>query len=85
MAVAHPVFWKQVDAHKAPCLGVYFHIIKTPGHPLVCLCRRFFEDYKKNENKEVQVDDIFGSEAAIRVIKDAMEMYKDEYLPRRQR
>ena len=33
---------------------------------------RFFEDYKKNENKEVKVDEIAGREAAMKVIQAAM-------------
>lgn len=48
-------------------------------------CRRFFEDYKKNENKEVQVDDIFGAEEALKAVKDAMQMYQDQYVPKRHR
>ena len=37
-----------------------------------CMLRRFFEDYKKNENKEVKVDEILGREEALTAIKDAM-------------
>ena len=44
-----------------------------------CLClppslipHRFFEDYKKNEHKEVIVDDILGAEVAKKCIKDAL-------------
>ena len=33
---------------------------------------RFFEDYKKNENKEVKVDEILGVEAALQTIRDSM-------------
>ena len=33
---------------------------------------RFFEDYKKNENKAVKVDDIQGAQEALKVIKSAM-------------
>lgn len=50
-----------------------------------CVCRRFFEDYKKNENKEVQVDDIFGAEEAVKAVQDAMQMYQDQYVPKRLR
>jgi inorganic pyrophosphatase len=48
-------------------------------------CRRFFEDYKKNENKSVEVGDIFGAVEAKKVIADAIVMYKDEYVPKRLR
>jgi inorganic pyrophosphatase len=47
--------------------------------------RRFFEDYKKNENKEVQVDEIYGAEEALQAVKHAMEMYQDQYVPKRAR
>lgn len=33
---------------------------------------RFFEDYKKNENKDVQVDEILGSEEAKRIVKESL-------------
>lgn len=33
---------------------------------------RFFEDYKKNENKEVKVDEFLGAEVARKTVTDAM-------------
>lgn len=40
---------------------------------LAGLCRcRFFEDYKKNENKEVKVDEILGAEEARKTISESM-------------
>jgi inorganic pyrophosphatase len=33
---------------------------------------RFFEDYKKNENKHVRVDEILGAEEAIKAVKDGL-------------
>lgn len=33
---------------------------------------RFFEDYKKNEHKEVIVDDFLGAEEAKKVVKDSL-------------
>lgn len=31
-----------------------------------------FQDYKKNENKEVRVDEFLGAEAARKIIQDAL-------------
>jgi inorganic pyrophosphatase len=36
---------------------------------------RFFEDYKKLENKEVKVEDFLGKEDAMRIITEAVELY----------
>lgn len=36
------------------------------------LLRRFFEDYKKNENKEVKVDEFLGADLAKKTITDSM-------------
>lgn len=37
--------------------------------------RRFFEDYKKNENKEVAVDAFLPSSTAVEVIRHSMDLY----------
>lgn len=37
--------------------------------------RRFFEDYKKNENKEVAVNDFLPAEAAEKAIQYSMDLY----------
>ncbi|BBM99690.1 inorganic pyrophosphatase [Marchantia polymorpha subsp. ruderalis] len=37
--------------------------------------RRFFEDYKKNENKEVAVDQFMGAEHAVEAISHSMDLY----------
>lgn len=42
------------------------------------LCR-FFEDYKKNENKHVRVDEILGAEEAIKAVKDGLVSTKQSY------
>ena len=60
------------------CSGVKREFLST-------VCRRFFEDYKKNEHKSVEVGDIFGAQEAKKVIQDSITMYKDEYVPKRQR
>jgi inorganic pyrophosphatase len=41
------------------------------------VCRRFFEDYKKNENKHVRVDEILGAEEAIKAVKDGLVRYTE--------
>ncbi|CAL8464620.1 g4155 [Coccomyxa elongata] len=59
-------------------------IAQLPKHRLAEI-RRFFEDYKKNEHKEVKVDEILGREKAEEAIKDAMAMYVEHYVPKRAR
>jgi inorganic pyrophosphatase len=46
---------------------------------------RFFEDYKKNEHKEVVVDDILGAEEAKKVVKDSLNLYQEHYVPKKLR
>ena len=48
-------------------------ISQVPAHRLAEI-RSFFEDYKKNEHKEVQVDDILGAEAARKVVEEAIQL-----------
>lgn len=36
------------------------------------MCTRFFEDYKKNENKSVVVDEILGAEQARLAVKSSI-------------
>ncbi|KAH7656373.1 Inorganic pyrophosphatase protein, partial [Dioscorea alata] len=42
--------------------------------------RRFFEDYKKNENKEVAVDEFLPGTTATGVIKNSMDLYAEYIL-----
>lgn len=39
----------------------------------------FFEDYKKLENKTVEVDELQGKEVAIQIIKEAIKRYQKEF------
>jgi len=40
---------------------------------------RFFEDYKKLEKKEVKVSGIKGKDDAIKIIKEAIDLYKKTF------
>ena len=39
--------------------------------------RRFFEDYKTLEHKQVVIEDLLGPEDAVRIIREGMEMYRE--------
>ncbi|KAJ0097623.1 hypothetical protein Patl1_28960 [Pistacia atlantica] len=52
----------------------YRDIKELPPHRLAEI-RRFFEDYKKNENKKVDVEDFLPAEAAVEAIKYSMDLY----------
>lgn len=52
----------------------YKDIKELPPHRLAEI-RRFFEDYKKNENKSVAVEDFLPAEAAVDAIQYSMDLY----------
>ncbi|KAI3691930.1 hypothetical protein L6452_31733 [Arctium lappa] len=56
----------------------YNDINQLPPHRLAEI-RRFFEDYKKNENKEVAVDEFLPSKTAYEAIQHSMDLY-GEYI-----
>ena len=62
----------------------YNDISQLPQHRLAEI-RRFFEDYKKNENKVVVVDEFLGVEDAKRIINESSTTYIEEFLPKRNR
>ncbi|XP_070668884.1 soluble inorganic pyrophosphatase 4-like [Malus domestica] len=51
----------------------YTDIKEIPPHRLAEI-RRFFEDYKKNENKEVAVEDFLPAEAAFHFISQSLSL-----------
>ncbi|CAI0417804.1 unnamed protein product [Linum tenue] len=55
----------------------YYNDIKQlPPHRLMEI-RRFFEDYKKNENKEVAVNEFLPSDSATEAIQYSMDLYAE--------
>ncbi|KVH89966.1 Inorganic pyrophosphatase [Cynara cardunculus var. scolymus] len=54
----------------------YTDISQLPPHRLAEI-RRFFEDYKKNENKEVAVDAFLPSSTAHDAIQHSMDLYAE--------
>ncbi len=64
-----------------PAFNGYYHIWELPEHRLREL-KRFFEDYKKLEEKAVSVEDFLGPDAARAVVRDALERYRQEVIPK---
>jgi inorganic pyrophosphatase len=58
-----------------PAFADYTHHHQLPQHTMKEI-RRFFEDYKALENKQVIVEDFMGPEEAIQIIKEALELYR---------
>ncbi|WP_211233411.1 inorganic diphosphatase [Pontibacter actiniarum] len=53
-------------------------ISELPPHTLLEM-RRFFEDYKKLENKEVIVEQFLGREHAYKIIQESIELYNTTF------
>jgi inorganic pyrophosphatase len=60
---------------KDPSYADYTDQSQLPAHLLRQL-RRFFEDYKVLEHKQVLVEDLMGPSDAVTIISDALEMYR---------
>jgi len=58
-----------------PWFADYTSKEQLPAHVLRQL-RRFFEDYKILEHKQVVVEDLLGVDDALAVIRDALDMYR---------
>src|SRR4051812_3258167 len=58
-----------------PAFADYRDEAELPGHVLREV-RRFFEDYKALEQKQVVVEDLLGPKEAIGIIREALEMYR---------
>ncbi len=58
-----------------PAFADYTDKDQLPTHVLRQV-RRFFEDYKVLEQKQVIVEDLLGPAEALRIIRDALELYR---------
>ena len=58
-----------------PSFAEFAHKDQLPAHVLRQV-RRFFEDYKVLEHKQVVVEDMLGPEDALKIILEAMELYR---------
>jgi len=58
-----------------PAFSHFTDKAELPSHLLREL-RRFFEDYKALENKQVTVDDLLGPEDAVRIIRESLDLYR---------
>ena len=58
-----------------PAVSDYLDKEQLPQHVLREV-RRFFQDYKALEQKDVIVEDLLGPGDAVRIIRDALELYR---------
>jgi inorganic pyrophosphatase len=58
-----------------PAFAEYADHAQLPTH-LLREMRRFFEDYKVLERKQVLVEDLLGKDDALRIIREALELYR---------
>jgi inorganic pyrophosphatase len=58
-----------------PAFADYTDKDQLPTHVLRQV-RRFFEDYKALEHKQVIVEDLLGPSEALRIIREALELYR---------
>ena len=59
-----------------PEFSDYLEARDLPGHRLLVL-KRFFQDYKQLEGKQVQVEEILPAYAALNVIEKALKRYQE--------
>jgi inorganic pyrophosphatase len=60
---------------KDPAVTEYVDHTQLPGH-LLREIKRFFQDYKILEHKEVVIEEFMGPADAIRIVRDALSLYR---------
>ena len=60
-----------------PAFEEYEDIDALPTHTMVEI-KRFFQDYKTLEKKNVKVEELVGREDAVRIVRECLELYQKE-------
>ncbi len=60
---------------KDPAVQEYTTHTQLPSHQLRQI-KRFFEDYKMLEHKQVVVEDFMGPDEAVRILEEALDLYR---------
>jgi inorganic pyrophosphatase len=58
-----------------PAFADYTDKAQLPGH-LLREIQRFFQDYKVLEHKQVIVEDLLGPAEALKIVRDALDLYR---------
>ncbi len=58
-----------------PAFADYTHHGQLPAHTLREI-KRFFQDYKALENKEVVVEEFMGPEEALGILRESLDLYR---------
>ena len=66
-------------ANHDPSINYINNIEELPKH-FFSEMRHFFEEYKTLENKAVKVEEFGDKTQALRIIEDAIQLYKDTFL-----
>lgn len=67
-----------------PAVADYVDLDHVPRHVLREM-RRFFQDYKVLEGKEVLVEDPLGRDVAMQILRAALDLYRAEIAPKLRR
>jgi inorganic pyrophosphatase len=65
-------------AAKDPSVNHYRNVEELPQHFLAEL-KNYFEEYKVLENKKVEIDNFQDKAAALKIIEEAINFYKENF------